>query len=175
MDIFEAIKKRHSYRKDFKVIKIPKEDLVKIVQTGIDAPSGLNSQTTSFIAVDDEAIIEKMRDVVKNNAIKTAQAVIVVLAEDKKQHNGLNFYKEDYSAAVENMLLAITALGYATVWIDGALRREEKAERIAKLLDVPPNLTVSVVLPMGVPEEIVEPKEKLPFSERAWFNGYKKQ
>lgn len=174
MDIFEATKKRHSYRKDFEDKKIPKKDLIKIVQTGIDAPSGLNAQSTSFVIVDDDAIIEKMRGIIKNNAIKTAQAVIVVLASDKILSNGLNFYKEDYSAAVENMLLAITALGYATVWIDGALRRERKAERIAALLGVPDDLTVSVVLPLGVPKEAVSPKEKLPFEKRAWFNGYGK-
>ena len=174
MDLFEAIKKRHSYRKDFNGTKIPKEDLIKIVQAGIDAPSGCNAQSTSFVIVDDESIIEKMRGIVKNNAIKTAQAVIVVLALDETLSNGLNFYKEDYSAAVENMLLAITALGYATVWIDGALRRERKAERIAQLLGVPDDLMVSVVLPMGVPKVEVAPNEKLPFDKRAWFNGYKK-
>ena len=174
MDLFEAIKKRHSYRKDFEDTKIPKEDLIKIVQAGIDAPSGCNAQSTSFVIVDDEAIIDKMRGIVKNNAIKTAQAVIVVLASDEPAYNGISFAKEDYSAAVENILLAITALGYATVWIDGALRREQKAERIAELLGVPEELTVSVVLPMGVPKEHIAPNEKLPFEKRAWFNGYKK-
>ena len=29
MDIFEAIRKRHSYRKEYKDVKIPKEDLIK--------------------------------------------------------------------------------------------------------------------------------------------------
>ncbi len=173
MDLFEAIKKRHSYRKDFQDVKIPKEDLEKIVQTGIDAPSGCNAQTTSFVIVDDEAIIEKMRDIVTNNAIKTAQAVVVVVSSSKPAYAKMSFEKEDYSASVENMLLAITALGYATVWIDGALRLDQKAERIAALLDVPDDLTVSVVLPLGVPKEVVKPNEKLSFSERAWFNGYK--
>ena len=99
--------------------------------------------------VNDEAIIEKMRGIVTNNAIKTARAVVVVISSSEPAYANTSFEKEDYSAAVENMLLAITALGYATVWIDGALRREQKAERIATLLDVPDDLTVSVVLPLG--------------------------
>ena len=174
MDLFEAIKKRHSYRKDFEDTKISKEDLAKIVQAGIDAPSGCNAQSTSFIMVDDQEMIEKMREIVTSNAMKTAPAVIVVLSSDEPAYNGISFAKEDYSAAVENMLLAITALGYATVWIDGALRREQKAERIAELLGVPHELSVSVVLPLGIPKEQIDPNKKKPFEERAWFNTYGK-
>lgn len=174
MNIFEAIDKRHSYRGDFEDKQVPSEDLKKIVQAGFQAPSGLNAQSTSFVIVDDESLLDAMRDIVTNNAIKTATAVIVVVADFKPARNGMVFAKEDYSAAVENMLLAITALGYATVWIDGALRLEQKAERIAKLLGVPDELTVSVVLPLGVPKENWEQKEKQAFSERAWFNNYRK-
>lgn len=174
MDLFEAVKNRHSYRGDFEDKKVSPEDLQRIVQTGIQAPSGMNAQTTSFIIVDDEDLIKETRKIITNNAIKTAPALIIVLSDDKPVYNGMSFQKEDYSAAVENMLLAITALGYASVWIDGALRRDQKAERIATLLDVPDKLTVSVVLPVGLPKETKEQKEKLSFNQRAWFNGYKK-
>ena len=40
----------------------------------------------------------------------------------------MSFGAEDCAAAVANMLLAITAVGYATVWTDGALRREVEAK-----------------------------------------------
>lgn len=173
MDIFEAIAKRHSYRDEFENKKIPKEDLIKIVQSGIQAPSGCNAQTTSFVIVDDAKLLDEMRKIVSSKAIESAQAVIVILANPIQAYEDMCFAKEDYSAAVENILLAITALGYATVWIDGQLRRDEKAEKIAELLGVPDRLIVSVVLPLGVPSVQKEQKEKLPFDERAWFNGYK--
>ncbi len=174
MDIFEAINKRHSYRGEFEDKKIPQEDLKKIVQAGIQAPSGRNGQTTSFVIVDNEEILEKLREIVSSSAMQTAAAVIVAIANPEPNSSGTSFAKEDYSAAVENMLLAITAMGYASVWIDGALRRDQKAERIAKILGVTDGLDVSVVLPLGAPKETNEQKEKKPFDERAWFNGYKK-
>lgn len=174
MDIFEAIEKRHSYRDAFKEIQISKDDLKKIVQAGLQAPSGCNAQTTSFVIVDNPEVLNKLREVVSGKAAKTAPAFIVVLANPINVYEGMCFSKEDYSAAVENILLAVTALGYATVWIDGQLRREGKAEKIAELLDVPKNLIVSVVLPIGIPNVQKEQKEKLSFEERAWFNGYKK-
>ncbi|MCK5130036.1 MAG: nitroreductase family protein [Clostridiales bacterium] len=174
MELFNAIAKRHSYRGSFKDIAITKQDLQKIVQAGIDAPSGCNAQTTSFIIVDDEKILDKLNEIVSGKAMNTAKAVIVVLSYPIEAYYDMSFAKEDYSAAVENILLAVTALGYATVWIDGQIRREEKAEKIARLLDVPNNLIVRVVLPIGVPKVKKEQKAKLPFNERAWFNGYKK-
>ncbi|MBN2294258.1 MAG: nitroreductase family protein, partial [Pirellulales bacterium] len=82
------------------------------------------------------------------------------------------FSVEDTSASVENILLAITALGYATVWLDGVLRADDVAERIGKLLGVPSNQSVRVLLPIGVPAVPGEQLEKLPFEKRAWFNRY---
>ena len=77
---------------------------------------------------------------------------------------------EDCAAAVENMLLAITALGYASVWVAGWLRVEGRADRIGQLLDVPEGKTARIILPIGTPTESYPRKEKMPFEERAWFN-----
>ncbi len=84
----------------------------------------------------------------------------------------LAFAAEDCAACVANMLLAITALGYASVWLDGVLRRDDKAARVSRLLGVPEGKCVRILLPLGVPAEPAVQKEKLPFAERAWFNQY---
>jgi len=59
------------------------------------------------------------------------------------------------------------------LWIDGVLRREERAARLARLLGVPEPLEVRVILPLGVPVEAKAQREKKPFAERAWFNRYR--
>ncbi|MCK4343353.1 MAG: nitroreductase family protein [Phycisphaerae bacterium] len=53
MDVFEAIAKRHSYRGPFKDQPVPRADLQRIVQAGLQAPSGKNAQTTTFVIVDE--------------------------------------------------------------------------------------------------------------------------
>jgi hypothetical protein len=58
------------------------------------------------------------------------------------------------------------------VWLDGALKLEDRAERVARLLDVPDDKTVAVVLPIGVAMAPGKQGERLPFNERAWFNSY---
>ena len=47
MNVLEAINKRHSYRGKFKADLVPREDIIKIMQAGLDAPSGCNKQTTN--------------------------------------------------------------------------------------------------------------------------------
>lgn len=172
MDVFQAIAQRHSYREAYLDRPVPREDLIRIVQAGIQAPSGKNEQTTSFVIVDDPQLLDQIASWIDKPVCKTAQAMIACVIDPRPVLNGISFAVEDCAAAVENMLLAITALGYASVWLDGVLRRDEIAQKISRLLHVPADKTVRVLLPVGVPAKSGTPKEKLPFEQRAWFNRY---
>jgi nitroreductase len=172
MDLFEAIAKRYSYRGAFRDTPVPREDLLKIVQAGIQAPSAKNEQTTSFVIVEDPALLARIAAMLDRPVCNTARAMIACVIHPRPVLPGMSFAVEDCAAAVENMLLAVTALGYATVWLDGVLRRDEIAGRIGRLLGVPADKSVRVVLPLGVPAEPGRQMEKLPLERRAWFNRY---
>ncbi len=175
MEFFEVIKQRHSYRGGFTGRAVPRADLETIVQAGLDAPSGCNAQTTRFVIVDEPAIAAKIQAMHPvNKAMQQAAAYIACIVD--KQPAGvfedLAFQVEDCAAAVQNMLLAVTALGYASVWIDGWLRREGRAEAIGGWLGLPEGKIVRILLPVGEPAETVKRPEKMGFQERAWFNRY---
>ena len=172
MDLFEAVEKRHSYRGEFTGAPVPREDLRKIVQAGIRAPSGKNEQVASFVIVDDVELLRQITRIVDKPVCNTARAMIVCVIDPRPILGNLSFAVEDCAASVENMLLAITALGYATVWLDGVLRAENKAARIAQLLGVPEDRAVRILLPLGVAAQPGTQKEKLPFERRAWFNRH---
>ena len=172
MDVFEAVSKRYSYRGKFTDAPVPREDLIKIVLAGIHAPSGKNEQTTSFVIVDDPQLLGQIAQIVDKPVCHSAKAMIVCVIDPRPVLGDLSFAVEDCAAAVENMLLAITALGYATVWLDGVLRGGGKAAQIARLLAVPGDKSVRILLPLGVAAEPGTQKEKLPFEKRAWFNRY---
>lgn len=172
MDLFEAINKRHSYRGLFANVPVPRKDLEKIVQAGIQAPSACNGQTTTFVIVDDPELINKISLILGKGYVASAKALIVCVVEERPVFHGISFGAEDCSAAVENMLLAVTALGYATVWLDGCLRLESRKRKIAELLAVPDKLTISIILPVGVPTEKCSQKEKWSFRQRSCFNKY---
>ncbi len=175
MDLFEAIAARRSYRGAFSEEPVPQEDLRRIVQAGLQAPSGNNLQTTRFVIVDDPALVRQISAMPEGNtAMQQARAYIVCITDDLSGEltGDKRFQVEDCSAAAQNILLAVTALGYATVWIDGWLRREGRAESIGDLLGVPKGKIARIILPLGRPLEGKPDIQKLPFAERAWFNGY---
>lgn len=176
MELFEAIDRRHSYRGPFLDEQLNRDDLRKIVQAGLKAPSGVNAQTTEFVILDEPETIREIGGMhEKNQAMRQAKAMILCLIDREPEpvYGDLSFQVEDCAAAVENMLLAVTALGLGSVWIDGWLRRENRAEKIAELVGIPPNKVIRILLPLGKPAEEGPRKEKKKFSERACFNRYK--
>ncbi len=112
MNAIETINNRHSYRGKYLSKQVPREDLVKILEAGMAAPSGCNKQTTSFIAVDDLGILKKIKEVINPPVCETAPAIIVVLTQRINAYRGTCFSVREYSAAIENMLLTIVDLGY---------------------------------------------------------------
>lgn len=173
--MFQAFKKRHSYRFDYTDVPVSGEDLLTIVEAGLLAPSGKNEQTTSFVIVDDPDTCAKIGSLhASNKAVQQAKAFIVCIVDKQAEaiYEGHSFQIEDCAAAVENMLLAITALGYASVWVDGWLRINDHAQTIAKMLSVPDDKVIRVILPIGVAAEKKSQPEKKPFDQRAWFNKY---
>ena len=174
MNTLEAIKNRHSYRGKYKAIKVLREDLNTIMEAGLAAPSGCNKQTTSLICVDDPEILKKINAVIEPPVCETAPALICVLGQKINAYRDRCFYIQDYSAAIENMLLAIVDLGYQSCWYEGHITDTDRiCDRIAGILNVPSDYELVCILPVGVAEaEPVLPKKKT-FQERAWFNGFK--
>lgn len=174
MELMEAIRARKSYRNEFYNTPVPRSDLREILEAGLAAPSGCNLQTTQLIGVDDPVLVKRLAEIYGREWAATAPAAILVLTKETMSPSGNSYHVHDYSAAVENMLLAIAAKGYASVWIEGQIRGE-RAKEMGALLGVPEEYTVAVYLPVGVPAKSMAEAVKKPFSERAWLNGYQKE
>ena len=110
MNTFEAFSQRYSYRGKYLPTPIPREHLKALLEAGFHGPSGCNKQTTSFIAVDDPETMKKLHAVIDPPVGETAPAMICVLTRKIIAYRDRTFYIQDYSAAIENMLLAITDL-----------------------------------------------------------------
>ena len=173
MNVLEAIRCRHSYRGKYKDTPVPREDLRKIMQAGLDAPSGCNKQTASLIAIDDPEILAKIHRVIDPPVGETAPAAICVLTQRIKAYRDKCFAVEDYSAAIQNMLLAIVELGYQSCWYEGHITDDDRiCDKMAKILNVPDGYELVCFLPVGIAEsDAVRPKKKA-FEERAWFNSF---
>ncbi len=171
--ILDILFHRHSYRGKYKPEKVPREHLKAIMEAGLAAPSGCNKQTTSLIAVDDPDVLARLREAIDPPVGETAPAMICVLTQRINAYRDRCFAIQDYAAAIENMLLAITVLGYQSCWYEGHITDTDRiCDQIARILDVPEEYELVCILPVGIAEsEPAAPKKKA-FQERAWFNGF---
>ena len=167
MDFFTAVERRRSVRK-FKPDPVPRDVLERIVAAGIEAPSGCNMQLRQYVIVDEASLMDRIRPM--SPAMTAAPAAIVLLIDPQGTPYG-EFWVQDASAAMENMLLAIVALGYAGCWVEGQIRRGWE-EKLRKLLGVPQDLRVWSVTPVG--KAAVDPKrptKSIP-ADVTRYNGY---
>lgn len=175
MNTIDTILARTSYRGAYAPTPVPRADLETILQAGLAAPSGCNQQTVSLIAVDDPAILAKLIALVTPYVGSTAPAMICVLSAPICAYRDHCFSKQDYGAAIQNMLLAITELGYESCWVEGHITDTDRIGRkMADILGVPEELDLVCYLPVGRAADPLKRAIKKPFAQRAWFNGYHK-
>ena len=150
MDNLEALHTRRSIRR-YMGESIPKVNLETIVDAGRLAATGSNRQPWDFIVVTDRTMIEQFK--AAGAWMEKAGAVIVVVMDPASR-----WWVEDGAAAIENMLLASTALGYGACWVEGdALPLEA---RFKTLLGVPSEKRVMALIPVGVAAEAPIVKKK---------------
>jgi nitroreductase len=150
MDTLEAIRTRRSIRQ-YAGGAVPRADLETIVDAARLAPTGSNRQPWDFVVVTDPAMIAQLS--ISGKWITSAAAVIAVIMDPKSR-----WWVEDGAAAIENMLLASTALGYGSCWVEGdALLREEQ---IKILLGVPAEKRMMALIPIGIAAETPSPEKK---------------
>ena len=175
MNTLDAIAARKSYRGKYLPTAVPEEHLKAIVEAGYHAPSGCNKQTTAFIAVDDPELMAKLHAVIDPPIGETAPAMICVLTRRIIAYRDRTFFIQDYAAAIQNMLLAIVELGYASCWIEGHVTDVDRiGYQMQKILGVPDEYELICFLPVGIPADEIRPVKKQPFEERAWRNGFRK-
>jgi nitroreductase len=163
MDALEVIRKRRSVRK-YTGDPIPREDLEKIVDAGRLAASGSNQQPWEFIVITDREMIDKLK--VASQWMEKAGAIIAVVMDPSSR-----WWREDGAAAVENMLLASTALGYGSCWLEGyTLPREDEFKT---LLGIPGEKKLLTLVPIGIPVEWPM-KEKKSLGEVIHWERYKR-
>lgn len=173
MTAIEIINKRHSYRGKFRPTPVPRADLATIMKAGLAAPSGCNKQTTSLIAVDDPEVLKKLRSVIDPPVGETAPAMICVLTRRIFAYRDKCYATQDYSAAIENMLLAAVELGYQSCWIEGHITdTDDIAGKMAKILNVSDGYELVCFLPIGIAESEPTAPKKIPFDERMAFNCF---
>ena len=137
---------------------VSKEDLQKIVEAGMCAPTGMNRQPWSFVVVSERDMLDKLLEAMpEKKMLAKAGAAIIVCAIPEKSSKEMSII--DCSLAGENMLLAVESLGLGGLWTV-AYPDEKVMNSLRTVLGIPDSVIPVNVMPIGHPEGTDKAKDK---------------
>ena len=142
--------------------KISDEQIDILLRAAMAAPSAINKQPWAFIVVTDEALIAKLGEALPYSRCSNKPACAFIPCGDlSKAIEGemAAFWINDVSAATENLLLAAHAMGLGAVWT-GLHPDMNRATMVQQMLGLPEHIIPLCVVPVGVPAEQPEVKDK---------------
>lgn len=159
-DTFAVIHSRKSVR-SFTGEPVSKNDLDTIIKAGMAAPSAVNLQPWSFIAVTGRKKLDTLAEGLPHaRMLFKAGAAIVICTEAEKAYNkSKDTAIIDASLAGENILLSIEALGLGGVWT-AAYPYEDRMKHVRSVLGIPQEVIPLNVIPVGIPTGEDKPKNK---------------
>jgi len=170
LDLIETIKTRRSIRR-FKPTTIPDRLIHSVIDSARHAPSAGDTQPWEFIVVKDKNVKERLAQThAWSDFVTEAPVCIVVLGNEKISPN---YFAIDTACATENLLLASHSLGLGACWVavyDSLNPNFEK--HVRDVLNVPSHLRIIAVVPIGYPDEKVEPRKLRELDKILHFDKY---
>lgn len=179
MKFLDLASKRQSVR-FYSDKKVDREDIITCIKAASLAPSACNAQPWKFVVVDEPELLDKVRKNVydsiigMNRFVLEAPALIVVVGEKRNLTSSIgeivkkkDFTSMDVGMAVEHFCLQATELSLGTCII-GWFKNKE----IKKLLNIPSNKNIELVISLGYFDNIIRDKKRKPFEDIYTFNKY---
>jgi nitroreductase len=152
----ELIERRHSIRKFDSGVPVTKEQLDRLLEAAMLAPSACNSRPWEFIAITKREILDEIARVHPYAMMcATATAAIVVVAIPQTEGGPVGYFPQDCAAATQNILLEAVSLGLGTCWC-GVFPKDERIAAIRKLFAIPEPKIPFNVIAIGTPAESPE-------------------
>lgn len=180
MELWEAIRNRRTIR-SFTNDPISDIELDRILEAARWAPSWANTQVWEFILVFDKEIKEKLADCIpESNRGREAllKAPVTIAALGQKRVAGFKKGEQrtilgdwlmfDVALAVQNLSLAAWELGIGSVIIGSF-----DIEKASKVLEIPDDRQLLVLIPIGRPEQIPSAPKRKEIAEFTYKDKYK--
>jgi nitroreductase len=167
--LMEVIRSRRSVR-NYKPDPVSDEVINQVIEAANWAPSGNNSQPWEIVVLKDKTLMKKVNNILhevhgsKSKQEFGAPVTLLVLGDPRycdaypKGPFREEIFHASLSAAIQNMLLAATALG-----LGGSLWKTVSATagvKIKDLLGIPQLYFLKVMLPLGYPTKPVKAPRK---------------
>ena len=132
------------------------EDINKIIEAGICAPSAKNQQPWEFIVIKDKSILNKLSE--KLSPLYAKSKVTIILCQRKDGLSSPTRVAQDMSACMQNMMLEATHLNIGSCWI-GTYPDPNRMLPLSTILQIPSDIEPFCGLVLGHPKDLTVFKE----------------
>jgi len=173
MKLTEALEKRRCVRM-FKSKDVSEKDILNIIACSLNAPCAGGLFSVRAIVVNDKDKKNKIATACLGQEFIANAPYLIVVCSERKQTEKMygkyanNYLKQQAGAAIENMFLKTVDLKLSTCWVGSF---DENA--IKRILDIPADVDVEVVLPIGYAHENPEERLKPELNSILRLNSYK--
>ncbi len=170
MDVRDAILRRRSVRRFDRDRAVPRELLLEVLDAGRWAPSSCNLQTWDFVVVEDADQRRELAREVRSLLLAPMGVFVVYDRELAREGHG-NI--QSAAACIMNMLLAATARGLGSLWVNALGERA----RVRELLGLPAEHEVLALVCLGWPAggEAPPAPERRPLADVVHWNRFRAQ
>jgi len=158
MDAFEAIHGRRSIRQ-YTDQKVPEDAIEELLKAAMAAPSANNEQPWHLVVIDDRDTLDAVPDWHPYAAMLAQAPLAIVICADTRNGQCKDYWVQDCSAAIQNMLLAAHAKGLGAVWL-GVHPEEDRVRKTQELLALPKDVIPLAFVAVGYPAEQKPPEDR---------------
>lgn len=159
MNLDELMLKRRSVRK-YLPNKVEEDKIDKLLHYAMSGPSAVNRQPWEFYVVTNEDILDKICKA--GHFTKHYSPLKIVVCGNTSKALPLKFkeyWVQDCSAAIENILLGVTDMGLGACW-EGVYPQKNLADKLSDLLKLPSSHIPLAILSIGYSDEDPTPRDQ---------------
>ncbi len=159
MEFKDVVLSRTSIRK-FKSDLVKKDDIDLLLHYAMSAPSACNKQPWEFYVVTNKEVLGKLKKATMFTNYTSPLNIIVCGNMKRTLPFGMKeYWIQDASSAIENILLGATSLGLGAVWC-GLHPQKSGIDNVREILGLDEKIIPLGLIHIGYPDESGKIKDK---------------
>jgi len=131
----------------------------RILHAAMAAPSAGNEQPWEFVVVRDRKMLNALPSAHPYASMCPSAALVIVVCGVLARESHRDYWVQDCSAAMQNLLLAAHDLGLGAVWL-GVHPRADRVAGVRQLLGIPETVIPLCMAAIGHPAETLLPEDR---------------